>query len=202
MRERLLFAAKEQFAEHGFEGASARAITDRAGVNSAMLGYHFGSKEHLFKAVVHDILKDITASRLRAFDALEATWPERVPIALLIRAYIYPVLDVGGPLERDVAVYLRIYGRLYTEPSDVVAHIILNHFTDISNTFVAYIHKSLGLAENKPVILFRHQMMMGAMGMVGMLMRTPDIRYTEFVKREGAIDRFCQDWATIFAQPE
>ena len=201
MRARILNAAKEQFADHGFEGASIRAITDRAGVNPAMLGYHFGSKDHLFKAVVRDILKDITASRLKSFALLEERHPEKIPADLLIRAYVQPILDVGGPLERDASVYLRIYGRLYTEPSDIVARIIANQFTDISNLFVTRMHESLGLTDINPVIFFRHQMMMGALGVVGMLMRTPELHDAEFARLEGAVDRFCQDWAAIFAQP-
>lgn len=47
-KSRLLTAAGELFAERGFEGATARQICDRAGVNLAAINYHFKSKEQLY----------------------------------------------------------------------------------------------------------------------------------------------------------
>ncbi|MCP4657706.1 MAG: helix-turn-helix transcriptional regulator, partial [bacterium] len=44
-REALLEAATELFAERGFDGAKVEAIARRAGVNKAMISYHFGGKQ-------------------------------------------------------------------------------------------------------------------------------------------------------------
>jgi AcrR family transcriptional regulator len=53
-RQRLLEAATDVFAEAGYEGASVRQITDRAGTNLASVNYYFGDKEHLYiEAVKH-----------------------------------------------------------------------------------------------------------------------------------------------------
>jgi TetR/AcrR family transcriptional regulator len=51
-REGLLDAATEAFAEKGFSGARVDAIAERAKANKAMIYYHFGSKEGLYKAVL------------------------------------------------------------------------------------------------------------------------------------------------------
>lgn len=51
-KSRLLTAAGELFAEFGYEGASARQICERAGVNIAAINYHFKSKEHLYVEAV------------------------------------------------------------------------------------------------------------------------------------------------------
>lgn len=47
-RERLLAAAQEAFAEHGFKGATVRDICRTAGANIAAVNYYFGDKEQLY----------------------------------------------------------------------------------------------------------------------------------------------------------
>lgn len=51
-RSRIMDAASGQFAEKGFDGARTQAIADAAGVNKAMLYYHFRDKEHLYTEVL------------------------------------------------------------------------------------------------------------------------------------------------------
>jgi len=53
-REKILNAAGEVFAEQGFEGATIRAITERAGVNVAAVNYYFRDKAELYTRVVVD----------------------------------------------------------------------------------------------------------------------------------------------------
>ncbi|MBM4265510.1 MAG: DUF1956 domain-containing protein [Deltaproteobacteria bacterium] len=86
-RERILAAALESFAELGFDGASTRAISDRAGVNQGLITYHFASKLALWQAVVEQLfgeLRDAFTERVRALeDADPAT-----QLRLLIRHYV------------------------------------------------------------------------------------------------------------------
>lgn len=51
-RESLLASATEAFAEKGFSGARVDEIAEQARANKAMIYYHFGSKEGLYKAVL------------------------------------------------------------------------------------------------------------------------------------------------------
>lgn len=51
-RDRLLRAAIKLFSEHGYEGATLRAICQKAGVNLALVKYHYGDKLALYRAVV------------------------------------------------------------------------------------------------------------------------------------------------------
>jgi TetR/AcrR family transcriptional regulator len=53
---RILAAAKDVFAEKGFEGARVDEIARRAGVNKATLYYHIGDKEALYGEVIHDVV--------------------------------------------------------------------------------------------------------------------------------------------------
>ncbi|WP_214407580.1 TetR/AcrR family transcriptional regulator [Pseudonocardia lacus] len=51
-RAQLLDAARAEFAERGFDGATVRAIAERAGVDAAMVNHWFGGKDALFTATL------------------------------------------------------------------------------------------------------------------------------------------------------
>ena len=51
-RERILAAAREAFAESGYDATSMRRIAAAAGVDPALLHHHFGTKEQLFLAAL------------------------------------------------------------------------------------------------------------------------------------------------------
>ena len=48
----ILKAAASEFASHGFEGASTRAIAERAGVFQAQISYHIGTKDDLWRSTI------------------------------------------------------------------------------------------------------------------------------------------------------
>ena len=54
IRDKILNAAGEVFAEQGFEGATIRAITQRAGVNVAAVNYYFRDKAELYAGLIFD----------------------------------------------------------------------------------------------------------------------------------------------------
>ncbi len=62
-RAQLLAAARVEFAERGYEGATVRRIAERAGVDAAMVNHWFGGKEALFTASL-DI--PVTPAQIRA----------------------------------------------------------------------------------------------------------------------------------------
>lgn len=74
-RTALMTAARALFAEQGYDGASVRAITSRAGANLGAVTYHFGSKEGLYLEVLAGMmspLRDrITAVATREASALD-----------------------------------------------------------------------------------------------------------------------------------
>lgn len=51
-RGRVLAAARETFAERGFDGATVRDVAARAGVDPALVHHYFGSKQRLFVAAM------------------------------------------------------------------------------------------------------------------------------------------------------
>ena len=61
-REALLRAGAELFAERGYDGVPVAVIAQRAGVNKAMINYHFGGKRKLYLAIVRLTFAEIVAS--------------------------------------------------------------------------------------------------------------------------------------------
>ena len=51
-KDKLMDAAEKLFARRGFHGTSLREITGAAGVDLALVNYHFGSKKALLAAVL------------------------------------------------------------------------------------------------------------------------------------------------------
>ena len=48
-KNRIISAAIEEFAEHGYHAATIRDICKRAGVNIAAINYHFSGKAELYR---------------------------------------------------------------------------------------------------------------------------------------------------------
>ena len=60
-RGKILAAAEREFAEKGYELASVREISRRAGVNMALANRYFGSKEELYRIVARRLFGDLGA---------------------------------------------------------------------------------------------------------------------------------------------
>jgi AcrR family transcriptional regulator len=55
-KDRILDAATEEFADHGFAGARIERIATRAGRNKQLIYHHFGNKSELHAAVILRVL--------------------------------------------------------------------------------------------------------------------------------------------------
>ena len=51
-KEKIIQSATDVFLKKGYAGARMQEIADNCGLNKALLHYHFGSKEALFKAIL------------------------------------------------------------------------------------------------------------------------------------------------------
>jgi TetR/AcrR family transcriptional regulator len=66
-RQALLRAGAELFAERGFDGVPIEDVADRAGVNKALISYHFRGKRGLYVAILESAFAAI-AERLKALE--------------------------------------------------------------------------------------------------------------------------------------
>jgi AcrR family transcriptional regulator len=93
-RQRLLEAAGEVFAKHGFHDATVREICERAKANVAAVHYHFGDKEELYASV-------FSYARICAVAHFDEQVPPNAPAEERLRAFVHSVLtrffDEGRP---------------------------------------------------------------------------------------------------------
>ncbi|MCG6954073.1 MAG: TetR family transcriptional regulator [Betaproteobacteria bacterium] len=122
---RILDAAEELFLLHGFEGASMRMLTARAGVNLAAINYHFGSKDALIEAVLRRRLDPMNANRIAALDRLEAEAAGRAlaPEAI-IGAFVGTSLRMIEDARGGGRNFIRLLGRTYTDPDKQIRALI------------------------------------------------------------------------------
>jgi len=94
MRERILDAAEEFFAEHGFDGVTVRQVTRKAAVDVALAHYYFGTKKGLFDAVFLRRAAVINEARLRSMDEYQINpGPGGATIEGFIQAFLDPVIE-------------------------------------------------------------------------------------------------------------
>jgi len=86
-RERLVEAALQVFAAHGFEGATTREIARRAEVALAALPYHFTTKEALWKAAADRIFGRLGETFSRRLAGLEGV-DTKERLRLLLRDFV------------------------------------------------------------------------------------------------------------------
>ncbi len=67
-RQALLRAGAELFSERGFDGVPIEDVALRAGVNKALISYHFGGKRGLYVAIIESAFASM-AGRLKALEA-------------------------------------------------------------------------------------------------------------------------------------
>jgi len=69
VREKILLAAKAEFARRGFEAASVRDIASAAGATAAMINYYFGGKQKLYQEVVDTAEAELFTQLAQVFTA-------------------------------------------------------------------------------------------------------------------------------------
>jgi AcrR family transcriptional regulator len=113
-RARLLTAAREVFAQHGFQGATVREICRRADANVAAVNYHFGNKDGLLA----EALNFAPLEALRVANAKADACPE-VRLRLFIRDFMHMLLD-----ENNSSAQCRIMARELADPTPALDQIV------------------------------------------------------------------------------
>ena len=141
---RILDAAEELFLLHGFEGASMRMLTARAGVNLAAVNYHFGSKDALIEAVLRRRLDPMNASRVGALDRLEAEAAGRpLDPSAIIGAFVGTSLRMIEDARGGGRNFIRLLGRTYTDPDKRIRALIGQLYAPAMERYKAAFQRAL-----------------------------------------------------------
>jgi AcrR family transcriptional regulator len=104
--QRVLDAALELFAEHGFEGTSLQQIADRLGVTKAAVYYHFRSKDDLLSALVEPAFDELD----QLLDEADARPRDNARHKLALQAFVEYLLrhrSTASWMSRDAAAMTR-----------------------------------------------------------------------------------------------
>ena len=93
-RERILKEAERVFGAYGFDGATMRQVAEAAGVPLALVSYHFGSKEGLYRAVFDRRVPTVVEQRLVGL-AIAMSEPDLDRrLELVVKALVFPMLHL------------------------------------------------------------------------------------------------------------
>ena len=114
-RARLVEAAREVFAEHGFQGATVREICRRADANVAAVNYHFGSK--------HGLLSEaLNFNRLKALQSAteESEASPEMRLRMFIQDFMLMLLD-----ENNASRQCQMMARELADPTPALDKIVI-----------------------------------------------------------------------------
>jgi len=194
---RILDVAEELFMQHGFEGASMRMLTAKAGVNLAAVNYHFGSKDALIEAVFRRRLDSMNAERIAELDRLETDAGAR-PLAAdaIIRAFTGASLRMIEDARGGGRNFTRLLGRAYTEPAKPIRQLIGQMYAPAMERFKAAFSKALPELP-KDELVWRMHFMFGTLAYT--LAATDTVQLIAGAKPEDRYDaRLLQDRLTAF----
>ncbi|WP_028916993.1 TetR/AcrR family transcriptional regulator [Pseudoxanthomonas sp. J35] len=158
-KDRILGAAEELFAQHGFAATSLRQVTSLAAVNIAAVNYHFGSKENLVNEVFRRRMDGMTAARLEQLEAALREHPgELEPI---LAAFIEPALALAQD-RNGGASFVRVIARAYAEHNESLRKFLSDHYGHVLREFGKALHACLPQLD-KETLYWRLDFLAGAL---------------------------------------
>jgi len=125
-KQRLFKAAIEVFAAKGFQGATVRAICERAEANVAAINYHYQDKEHLYAQVLEHIFRSPRTNFGALRPDLSGATPEE-RLREFIFNFFHEVYDCGEDEEQCAnlaAIYLMEMAHPSPKLDDIVEQYI------------------------------------------------------------------------------
>jgi len=112
---RLLDAAENLFAEHGFEGTSVRDLAAAADCNLAAVNYYFGSKERLYTEFWRSQLQVLRKARIAGIQKVMAEGNGKPGLEGLLLCYINAFMEPLADKARSQRL-IRLMAREILDP--------------------------------------------------------------------------------------
>lgn len=143
---RILAAAERLFAERGYHGVSLRQIGDEANAQIALINYHFGTKDMLYRAVFESRLNPVSERRRAALAtalACEggACKDGRPMIEAVLDAFARSWIELSDT--EDGRFYTRLIAREVNDPQEAERGILSDLLDPIARDFLAAMERSL-----------------------------------------------------------
>lgn len=140
VREHILDAAEEKFADYGFAGTSLRDICDQANVTQALVNYYFGSKNGLFVEVYLRRGRVVSEQRLANLAEVCAKG-DAASVTEVLRGYLSPAFEMRkSPGGRS---FIRLQARLHTEPMEFAYDIRRQTYDDSTRAYAELLSQRL-----------------------------------------------------------
>ncbi len=183
-KERILHAAEDLFAQHGFAGTSLRQVTSQADVNIAAVNYHFGSKDNLVNEVFRRRMDVMSAQRLAQLKQAQGAAPGQ--LEPILAAFVEPALAMAQDRNGGGA-FVRVIARAYAEKNDGLRKFLSDHYGHVLREFGKAIAACVPEL-SKEELYWRLDFLAGAltyaMADFGLIKRPPDV--SESVHRANA----------------
>ncbi|RZL94137.1 MAG: TetR/AcrR family transcriptional regulator [Variovorax sp.] len=138
---RILEAAERLFSTRGIDGVSLREITAAAGVNSAALHYHFGSKEAVLEELFALRARPIAERREHLLGKLKLDKHGRPALENVLRAFLKPALEALNTPDGIAFTLLR--ARIVFEREEVKREVLRKAFDHSSEMALQALAKAL-----------------------------------------------------------
>lgn len=155
-RGRILDAAEILFAKRGFYGVTVRQITAKAGVDTALANYYFGSKRNLFDEVLLRRAGELNEARLARLEEIEAAAGDNPPdLEEVIDAFTHPLLDRSERGGAQWKSYFALIAQVNNSP-EWGGRLMTEYFDPLVRRFIAAIKKSLPDAPDEEIYWAYH----------------------------------------------
>jgi len=142
-KERILDAAEQLFAQRGFHGVSLRDITQAAGVDVALVGYHFGGKRELLTAVFERRAEVLNRERLELLEQVrEAALPQPPTLEAIVNAFTQPLLERSARGGAGWKSYFALVAWVNNSP-EFGPVMMTRHFDPLVDRFIAVLREAL-----------------------------------------------------------
>lgn len=148
-KQRLLDAAERLFAVYGFEGVSVRQIAEAADTDLAMINYHFGSKEGLYRAIFRRRSESLNTERLAALDRALARSRGTPDLRDIVYALVAPNMLLRNDPALGGLPFARLIVRELIDPQEQSRGIIDENFNALAKRFIGTLSRALPGARPK-----------------------------------------------------